>query len=73
MYFDILPVGYDFMSRSKCPGTWSPEIGVYERTTSFWTVMLGSFWSVTGRVAAMEMCWPIGRPRIEVGVGRAKR
>lgn len=35
--------------------------------------MLGSLGSVTGRVAAIEMCWPIGRPRMEVGVGRAKR
>lgn len=32
----------------------------------------GSFGSDgTSRFAEMEMCWPIGRPRIEVGDGRA--
>ncbi len=25
------------------------------------------------RAAPMEMCWPMGRPRIEEGVGRPKR
>jgi hypothetical protein len=34
MYFEILPVGYDLMRRSKCPGWWSPETGVYDRTIS---------------------------------------
>jgi hypothetical protein len=42
-------------------------MGVYERTISF---ELPSGW---GRVAAIEMCWPIGRPRIAVGEGRLNR
>lgn len=42
------------MSRSKKPGWWSPDIGVYDRTISFCSVWL--FELRTGRVAAMEMC-----------------
>jgi hypothetical protein len=61
------------MRRSKWPGTWSDEIGVYERTISFETSVGSSLDLGTWRVAAMEMCCPIGRPRTAVGVGRLKR
>ena len=50
--------------RSKKPLSSSDEIGVYERTTSF-SAPLG--------VAASDICWPMGKPRMSVGRGRPKR
>lgn len=42
-------------------------MGVYDRTISL-DVPSGCF-----RVAAIEMCWPIGRPKMAVGEGRLNR
>ena len=60
-------MGYDLMRRSKKPGWWSPEIGVYDRTISFVVpsaCLIG---------APIEMCCPIGKPSIEVSEGSLNR
>lgn len=70
--FEMLPVGYDLISRSKWPGVLSELMGVYDRTTSFLSVF-SVFGSLTSSVAAIEMCWPIGRPSMLLGEGSEKR